>query len=209
MERAARALRMAERLRRAKQGRFSVASLSSSEACSSAGSLNPGELSHLYRRPLMAYFLRHTNDRAEAEDLTQEVFVRILRGATTSVQAPDSFVFTIAANLLRDRMRVRIAKRADRHVSLDLDTAQDTPAEPLNIPAETASAERTLMDRQRLTAVLQALDELPPRTRDIFVLARLEKLKQAEIASRMGVSVSAVEKHLVRAVAHLSRRFKP
>jgi len=209
MERAARALRMAERLRRAKQGRFSVASLSSSEACSSAGSLNPGELSHLYRRPLMAYFLRHTNDRAEAEDLTQEVFVRILRGATTSVQAPDSFVFTIAANLLRDRMRVRIAKRADRHVSLDLDTAQDTPAEPLNIPAETASAERTLMDRQRLTAVLQALDELPPRTRDIFVLARLEKLKQAEIASRMGVSISAVEKHLVRAVAHLSRRFKP
>lgn len=209
MERAARALRMAERLRRAKQGRFSVASLSSSEACSSAGSLNPGELSHLYRRPLMAYFLRHTNDRAEAEDLTQEVFVRILRGAATSVQAPDSFVFTIAANLLRDRMRVRIAKRADRHVSLDLDTAQDTPAEPLNIPAETASAERTLMDRQRLKAVLQALDELPPRTRDIFVLARLEKLKQAEIASRMGVSVSAVEKHLVRAVAHLSRRFKP
>ncbi|MFX8817134.1 sigma factor, partial [Acinetobacter baumannii] len=91
-----------------------------------------GELSHLYRRPLMAYFLRHTNDRAEAEDLTQEVFVRILRGAATSVQAPDSFVFTIAANLLRDRMRVRIAKRADRHVSLDLDTAQDTPAEPLN-----------------------------------------------------------------------------
>jgi len=209
MERAARALRMAERLRRAKQGRFSVASLSSSEACSSAGSLNPGELSQLYRRPLMAYFLRHTNDRAEAEDLTQEVFVRILRGAATSVQAPDSFVFTIAANLLRDRMRVRIAKRADRHVSLDLDTAQDTPAEPLNIPAETASAERTLMDRQRLKAVLQALDELPPRTRDIFVLARLEKLKQAEIASRMGVSVSAVEKHLVRAVAHLSRRFKP
>jgi RNA polymerase sigma factor (sigma-70 family) len=187
-----------------------VASLSSSEPSHAGGSLLPGELSSAYRRPLMAFFLRHTNDRAEAEDLTQEVFVRILRGAPDkSVQAPDAFVFTVAANLLRDRMRGRIAKRADRHVSLNLDPARDAPVEPLNIPAETVSAERALMDRQRLRAALEALDELPARTRDIFVLARLEKLKQSEIASRMGISVSAVEKHLVRAVSHLSRRFKP
>lgn len=158
----------------------------------------------------MAFFLRHTDDRAEAEDLTQEVFVRILKGAPSAqVQAPDAFVFTVAANLLRDRMRLRIAKRTDRHVSLDVDTNQDAPSEPLNIAAETVSAERALMDRQRLRAVLKALEELPPRTRDIFVLARLEKLKHAEIASRMGISVSAVEKNLVRAVAHLARRFGP
>lgn len=158
----------------------------------------------------MAFFLRHTADRAEAEDLTQEVFVRILKGAAGGqVQAPDAFVFTVAANLLRDRLRLRISKRADRHVSLDLAPTDDTPSEPLNIAAETVSAERALMDRQRLRAVLRALEELPPRTRDIFVLSRLEKLKHAEIASRMGVSVSAVEKNLVRAVAHLARRFGP
>lgn len=172
--------------------------------------MRSGELSSAYRRPLMAFFLRHTENRAEAEDLTQEVFVRILKSAPTEqVQAPDAFVFTVAANLLRDRLRVRIAKRADRHVSLDIDPAQDAPAEPLNIVDETVSAERVLMDRQRLRAVLEALEELPPRTRDIFVLARLEKLKHAQIASRMGVSVSAVEKNLVRAVAHLARRFGP
>jgi RNA polymerase sigma-70 factor (ECF subfamily) len=63
--------------------------------------LRSGELSSAYRRPLMAFFLRHTDDRAEAEDLTQEVFVRILKGApAATVQAPDAFVFTIAANLL-------------------------------------------------------------------------------------------------------------
>ncbi|WP_374453837.1 RNA polymerase sigma factor [Phenylobacterium sp.] len=203
-------LRSAESLRRRSSGAVCVASLSSSEPFPPDGTLRSGELSSAYRRPLMAFFLRHTDDRAEAEDLTQEVFVRILKGAPeTSVQAPDAFVFTIAANLLRDRLRLRIAKRADRHVSLDVDPTQDGPSEPLNIAAETVSAERVLMDRQRLKAVLKALEELPPRTRDIFVLARLEKLKHAEIASRMGVSVSAVEKNLVRAVAHLARRFGP
>ena len=156
----------------------------------------------------MAFFLRHTDDRAEAEDLTQEVFVRILKGApAATVQAPDAFVFTIAANLLRDRVRVRIAKRADRHVSLDIDANGDGPTEPINIVAETVSPERALMDRQRLKAVLAALEELPPRTRDIFVLARLDRLRHAEIAARLGVSVSAVEKNLVRAIAHLARRF--
>jgi RNA polymerase sigma-70 factor (ECF subfamily) len=49
---------------------------------------------------------------------------------------------------------------------------------------------------------------LPARTRDIFVLFRLDQLKQSEIAARMGISVSAVEKHVVRAVAHLARRSK-
>lgn len=187
-----------------------MASLSSSEPYRADGVLRSGELSSTYRRPLMAFFLRHTADRAEAEDLTQEVFVRILKGAAGGqVQAPDAFVFTVAANLLRDRLRLRISKRADRHVSLDLAPTDDTPSEPLNIAAETVSAERALMDRQRLRAVLRALEELPPRTRDIFVLSRLEKLKHAEIASRMGVSVSAVEKNLVRAVAHLARRFGP
>lgn len=203
-------LRSAVSPRGPSSGAVCVASLSSSEPYRPDGALRSGELSSAYRRPLMAFFLRHTENRAEAEDLTQEVFVRILKSAPTEqVQAPDAFVFTVAANLLRDRLRVRIAKRADRHVSLDIDPAQDAPAEPLNIADETVSAERVLIDRQRLKAVLKALEELPPRTRDIFVLARLEKLKHAEIASRMGVSVSAVEKNLVRAVAHLARRFVP
>jgi RNA polymerase sigma-70 factor (ECF subfamily) len=64
------------------------------------------------------------------------------------------------------------------------------------------------MDRQRLRQVIAALEELPARTRDIFVLFRLDRLKQSEIAAQMGISVSAVEKHVVRAVAHLARRLK-
>jgi len=49
---------------------------------------------------------------------------------------------------------------------------------------------------------------LPERTRDIFILFRVEKMRQAEIAKRLGVSVSAVEKHVIRAAAHLARRLR-
>ncbi len=186
-----------------------MASASNSEPASGAAALAGAELANAFRRPLMAYFLRHVDDRSEAEDLTQEVFLRVLRGApAAAVQAPQAFVFTVASNLLRDRARTRVARRTDRHVSLDIAPGGDAPAEPMHLAAETVSAERALIDRQRLRAVMQALDELPPRTRDIFVLSRLEKLRHSEIAARMGVSVSAVEKNVVRALAHLSHRSK-
>ena len=56
--------------------------------------------------------------------------------------------------------------------------------------------------------MLVALRELPERTRHIFILARLENIKQVEIARGMGLSISAVEKHLRIAMAHLFQRLK-
>lgn len=166
-------------------------------------------LNTAYRRPLMNYFLRHTGDAADAEDLTQEVFVRALRlDGDRAIHSPDTFVFTIASNLLRDRSRRRMARQADRHVSLDRGGQDDNPSPAVEIPAEDLSAERVLIDRERLRQALEALDKLPARTREIFILFRLEGMRQSEIAARLGISVSAVEKHVVRAVAHLARRFR-
>ena len=53
-----------------------------------------------------------------------------------------------------------------------------------------------------------ALTELHPRTRDVFVLHRLEQMKQAEIAGLFGISVSSVEKHIARALEHLATRLE-
>ncbi|MBC7166365.1 MAG: sigma-70 family RNA polymerase sigma factor [Phenylobacterium sp.] len=164
------------------------------------------ELSARLRQPLMAYFRRRTADAAEAEDLTQEVFIRALRReGETDVRSADAYVFTIAANLMRDRARRRAARSANRHVSLD----PLAPRGPhLDLPAEDSSAESVLIDRERLRLALAALEELPERTRHVFILFRVEKMRQAEIADRLGISVSAVEKHVVRAAAHLARRIR-
>jgi RNA polymerase sigma-70 factor (ECF subfamily) len=169
----------------------------------------PEQISHAYRRPLMTYFLRHTGDHAEAEDLTQEALLRALRaGDGEAIETPDGFVFTIASNLLRDRARKRITRQADRHVSLYPPGDGETAAEPRQLAAEDLPADRVLMGKEKLRRTLDALAELPDRTREIFILFRVERLRQTEIAARLGISVSAVEKHVVRAVAHLARRFR-
>ncbi|MDI1296884.1 MAG: sigma-70 family RNA polymerase sigma factor, partial [bacterium] len=64
--------------------------------------------------------------------------------------------------------------------------------------------DRILAGREALKTALAALERLPERTRTIFVLRRLEGMRYLEIARRLGLSVSAVEKHMVRAVAHLA-----
>ena len=58
--------------------------------------------------------------------------------------------------------------------------------------------------RERLRIVEQAIDELPPRTREVFVLHRIEGMKYSEIARALDISVSAVEKNMARALAHLA-----
>jgi RNA polymerase sigma factor (sigma-70 family) len=164
-----------------------------------------------YRAPLMTYFLRRVRDRQDAEDLTQEVFLRLLR--REEPEPPENaevFLFSIAANLLRDRARRHDTHHAGDHASLDApgfefqDTGLFTEA-----LVEDRGPERVLLSQESLTEVLGALDELGERTRDIFMMFRLEKMKHREIAALYGITVSAVEKHVARAGVHLLTRFGP
>lgn len=162
------------------------------------------ELDLTFRGPLIAYFLRRVRDRAEAEDLTQEVFVRILNQSETVDPArAKAYVFTAAGNLLRDRARRAAVRQTSTFSTLD------DPTQPLSAAlVEEISAERVLVGRETLREVLLALDGLSQRTRDIFVLYRIEKMKQHEIATLYGLSHGAVEKHLVKAMTYLTERFE-
>jgi RNA polymerase sigma-70 factor (ECF subfamily) len=161
------------------------------------------ELDASYRKPLMAFFRRRTRSEQEAEDLTQETFVRLLRSETfAGAEAADPFVFTVAANLLRDR--ARSAHHRHRQATQSLDERDDAPAHAELV--EDRGPERVLLSREALIVAETALFELPTRTREIFVLFRFEHMSQREIAALYGVSVSAVEKHVAKALAHLSQR---
>lgn len=165
-----------------------------------------------FRGPLMSFFLRRTGSRQEAEDLTQEVFLRILRrDEQLPTHYAEVFIFKIAANLLRDRARQAGARRRAEHFSLDEASDGFDPASGQVAPAliEDLGPERVLLSQEALAAALRALDQLGERTRDIFVLYRLEKMKQREIAALYGVSVSSVEKYVARATEHLALVFGP
>ncbi len=160
------------------------------------------DLDARYRGALMAYFRRHSSSITEAEDLTQEAFLRIVRhGDVEAVADVDGFIFTVAANLLRDRARRGRTRSTRDHVSLH----EEEGAESHLGLVEPIEPERILLSRDRLARVLNALDAVGSRTRDIFVLYRLEGMRQREIAQLFGISISAVEKHIVRALKHLAR----
>lgn len=160
-------------------------------------------LDRRFRKPLMSYFLRRVRSRAEAEDLTQDVFVRLLGAAERRpIEDVEALVFVTAANLLKDRGRT--AKRRSQIAISPLDDA--TIANLSREFVEDRTPERVLLGRESIVGMLAALDELGERTRDIYILFRLESMKQAEIAALLNISRSTVEKEVMKATLHLALR---
>jgi len=148
------------------------------------------------RSPLMRFFMRRTASPTDAEEMVQDLFVRLLRRADLlTLENVDGYVFEAAANVARDRGRHDLARGGGRHVDI----------ETLAAESEEPGAERIVAGRQRLNRTLAVLDALPPRARDVVILRRFENLTYGQIADRLGISVSAVEKHMVRAMSALRR----
>jgi RNA polymerase sigma factor (sigma-70 family) len=163
------------------------------------------ELGARFQRPLMSFFLRRIKDRSLAEDLTQDVLLKVVRASERGqIARADSYVFKVAINLLRDHRRR--ALRTGPAVFLPIEEDSDGQLE--NQLVEAISPERVLLSEESLADVLRSLEELGDMTREIFILFRLENMKQKDIAALYGIGQSTVEKHVVKAVVHLSRRHR-
>lgn len=155
-----------------------------------------GALFEQYSGLLQRFLRRRMHDTEEAADLVQDVYLRLVRTRDLQrITHPKAFLFQTATNLLRDDRRGRQVRQAESGISA------------LNglHAAETPSPERVLEGRQRLRAFEQALSELPPRRRQVFLLARYDGLTHPQIAERLGISVSGVEKHMIKAIAHFGQ----
>jgi RNA polymerase sigma factor (sigma-70 family) len=162
------------------------------------------ELDARFRGPLMAYFVRRVSSYAEAEDLTQETFVRLMSAHSfTETDQINPYVFRVASNLLCDRARTE-GRRKTYPISTVNPVLIDQAA---HANSEDRSAERVLIGRERLAEVLRCLDELGERTKYVFILSRLEGMKQKDIAMRYNMGVSTVEKCVMAAVLHLAKHF--
>jgi RNA polymerase sigma-70 factor (ECF subfamily) len=160
-------------------------------------------LDERYRRPLLAYFRRRLGTPADAEDLTQDVFERLLKELrATSVLNAEALIFRIAINLLRDRFRRQRTRGTPASLSSE-DATEFADALAVDL-----SPERVVMGEMSLQEVDMTLRELGERTRAIFYLYRLENLKVREIAELYGISASAIEKQIAKALLHLTRRLR-
>jgi RNA polymerase sigma factor (sigma-70 family) len=153
--------------------------------------------SRLLRGALTRFFQRNVRDASEVDDLIQEVFLRVVRrGHCDQLEHLDGYIFQTAASVLQDRGRWRRSRRFDRHIPFEPELHAETDIAP----------DRSLIAREGLAAAGLILMELPEQTRRVFILRRLEELSYSEVSVRLGISVSAVEKHMLRAARHLSMR---
>ncbi|WP_312935773.1 sigma-70 family RNA polymerase sigma factor [Pseudomonas sp.] len=130
-----------------------------------------------------------------AQDVLHDAFIRyLLADRQTRIEQPNAYLRRVAQSVLMDHFR-----HTGRFCSLDapegLAVANDSLGEQF-----APSPEHLLDMRQRLEALQRIIDHLPPRCREVFWLARIEGHKQVEIARMLGISLTAVERHLVRAL---------
>lgn len=151
-----------------------------------------------FRPPLIRFFQKRASSSVDADDLVQEVFVRLAkRSDLDSIERIEGYLFQTAASVLADRYR------HDRRQPEIVESFEETVhGEAVLTP------ERVLMDRQSLDLVIQGLYALPERTRHIFVLYHFENVRQTEIAARFHMPVSTVEKHMARANKQLLKRLR-
>lgn len=148
---------------------------------------------------LIAFVRRKVDCPALAADIVQETYVRLAGGPAPGLaRNPRAFLYRVAGNLVIDHLRQRQSRA--KHVTSDPLPEAVADAEP--------SAEARLEARQRLALLAAAVDELPPRCRQVFILRKLEGLEQAEIAEALGISRNMVEKHLRKALLHCAMRLK-
>jgi RNA polymerase sigma factor (sigma-70 family) len=154
------------------------------------------DLARRYYGPLISFFRKRTRNAPEVPDLVQQVFLRLAQqGDPGAIHNADGYIFRTAANTLRDHYRHEIVRERFAKDPTGFALSGDS-----GFPAE-----RVLEGREDLAKVVAALRELPERTRDVFMLRCFEGLKHAEIAGLYRISVRAIEKHMAKALAHMSR----
>lgn len=148
------------------------------------------------RPALVRYFNRKTRNAAEADDLAQDVLLRVLvHAAWVSTEQAKGYVFRAAVNRWNDHCRRQKAQAP---------LARWDDAGEHQVPA-TGTPEEVLDRHQELTLLVDALAQLSPRTCTVLVLVKLENMRIAQVADALEISVSAVNKHLARGLAQLSR----
>tara|TARA_R110002167_G_scaffold62754_7_gene177153 strand:+ start:2326 stop:2832 length:507 start_codon:yes stop_codon:yes gene_type:complete len=156
------------------------------------------------RAALTRFFALRTRSEAQAEDIVQDIFLKLQAmtpEAVAGVQSPAAFLYRLGSNVMLDRARGQ--RRSDRR---DDDWVKAggmfTPGDAI---ADEPSAEDVAWARLKLGRVLAAIQDLPVNARTAFRLHKLDGLTHAETAREMGVSRSAVEKYISATLKHLLR----
>lgn len=152
---------------------------------------------------LEKYLARKLDSPEDAAEVAQEAFLRLHRlEEPETLDNARAFLFQVATNLALDQLR----RRKLQFRLLKMERSQVEAGEQQDINASGVSPEQILGAQEKLRVIYSAVDELPLKVKQAFLLHRRSGLSYSDIAQDMGVSVSSVEKYILQALKHCRKR---
>ncbi len=146
-----------------------------------------------YQKEINRFLNKRINCKHTAEDLTQEVYLSLIKKipAQNNIHNIRAYLYKIAKNIainhqIAEQRRKTLWQATHEHIEV----------------SHTITPERVFDDTQKLHIIHNALEELPPLTQQIFTLTRINGMKQKEVANKLGIHITTVEKNLSKAVRH-------
>jgi RNA polymerase sigma-70 factor (ECF subfamily) len=156
------------------------------------------------RTELLRFLVARLGDKAMAEDVYQELFVRLRQSQLPDgIDNPRGFIYRTAYNLANEHARTNRRRGARDANWVDATTHAVGPERIHDQPG----ADDVLDGKQRMAAVLAALNQLSPKCREVFTQCRVQGFSHREVAERHGISTKMVEKHMTTALKHLTLTF--
>jgi RNA polymerase sigma-70 factor, ECF subfamily len=152
-----------------------------------------------YRRPMLSFMYRMAHNATTAEDLAQEVFLRVYR-SRANYEASAKFttwLYRIASNLAVNHARDRRHERPENTVSLD--EADENTGLTMDVPDPSLTAEEVIVRQERMAAIRQRVQGLPERQRLAVLMHKYQQMDYRQIADILKLSESAVKSLLFRA----------
>ena len=151
-----------------------------------------------HRTGIAAFIRRRVRRRADASDLTQEVYLRFLRADRDElIRNPEAYLYTVAANLVREQSVLE--RRWGRAVD-----AAELPVDPALVNFRTPEEE---VDREaRMARITGLIEALPAKLQAVLILQYRDELSYQEIAERLGVTTHAVKKYVMQGLALCRKR---
>src|ERR1700736_2050269 len=169
-------------------------------------------LLHRYRSPLVNFLYRMVRNREQAEDLAQEVFIRVYRARADYVPSAKftTWLFRIATNLalnsLRDHRYERLEVSLDAPVTSDVEEGEERP---MDVADKHPNIEQHLVEDARKKLIRHAIEKLPEKQRAAVLLHKHQELDYNEIAKILECSESALKSLLFRAYETLRVELAP
>ena len=153
------------------------------------------------RSDLRRLLIAHFKDAAIADDILQEMYLKIRNAVLKSpIENNTAFLFRVANNMAFD-FRRQSSRRQRRDHSWNDTRSHFLGGEPIHIAPDVDTG---IDARAKVARMVQLIKDLPPQCARVFVAHKLEGLSHAEVATRLGISKSTVEKHMSKALKYLT-----